>query len=124
MSEPYAPGWQPNPDTGGTRFWDGTAFTGDLLPASHGSVPLSRGIAAVFGLVALGTLVASLFAGRLNDDSVSTLKLFLILFSISLLTFPTSVLFFRRRARWIRWMDNRQAVSRRLAELKIYTAKT
>lgn len=115
-AEPSTPGRYANPSTGGTRFWDGACFTGELLPASEGTPP-SRALALPLGVIGLMALTASPFASQLNDGSVPTVGLFLGFFLTGALTLPLSVALYRGRARWIRSWSNRQASLRRQAEI-------
>lgn len=54
MTTPTAPGWYPDPDTGGTKYWEGSRWTGDVRPrrrtfAAPAREPLWAGIIAMMG---------------------------------------------------------------------------
>ena len=51
---PTAPGWYPDPDTDGTKYWEGSRWTGDVRPprrafAAPGHEPLWAGMIAMMG---------------------------------------------------------------------------
>ena len=54
MHDAIAPGWYPDTATGGTRFWDGSRWTGDVRPprrafAAASAQPLFGGLAIMQG---------------------------------------------------------------------------
>jgi hypothetical protein len=105
-------GWYPDADTGGTRYWDGSRWTGDTRPrrklfaASAGSRRTGLGLLTYGGVF----VVASFFASDLNDGSVSTVGLFFGLFGIGLACAVTAVYLLRGQG------PTTQAIEARLSE--------
>ncbi|WP_339622155.1 SHOCT domain-containing protein [uncultured Salinibacterium sp.] len=48
---PIAPGWYPDPATGGTRYWEGSRWTGDVRPRRKPFAASSKsGVAAIIAI--------------------------------------------------------------------------
>jgi hypothetical protein len=99
MSDPVPTfdGWYPDPETGGTKYWEGSRWTGDKRPPRKEFAAAAgyreQGIAA--GGFGVFFLVMSLFARQLNDGSVSTVGLFFVFFVLGLAGATGGVYLFR-----------------------------
>lgn len=109
---PTLAGWYRDPESGGSRFWDGSRWTGDTRPRRRPFAAAADYRAAGVGIIALigWFLPLSFFAKQLNDGSVSTVGLFLGLFLIGLAGIASGVYLVRGQG------PTTQAVVARLEE--------
>lgn len=119
-TRPTFAGWYPDPDTGGTKYWDGSRWTGDTRPRRRPFAPAAAHRDVGFGLAGLGALfvVMSLFASRLNDGSVSTVGLFLVLFLVGAAAIAAGVYLLRGRGPTTEAVEARLAEAHRVAKKK------
>lgn len=57
-TESVPAGWKPDPETGGTRYWDGRRWTGDSRPARQSFAAQSAHLGWAIALLAVGGLSA------------------------------------------------------------------
>lgn len=96
---PTSVGWYRDPETGGTKFWDGSRWSGDTRPRRRPFAAAAD--QRMLGIRVLGFggwfLPLSFFAGSINDGSLSTFGLFLTLFLIGSFAWAFGVYLLRGR---------------------------
>lgn len=109
---PTFAGWYPDADSGGTRYWDGSRWTGDMRPRRKPFAAAAGYRGGAIGLFIYSGffVVTSLFASELNDGSVSTVGLFFGLFVPGVALAVTGVYLVRGQG------PTTQAIEARLAE--------
>jgi len=116
---PTFAGWYPDPNTGGTRYWDGSRWTGDARPPRKSFAAAANHRDEGRGILGFGAmfLFASLFARQLNDGSVSTFGLFLVFFALGATGIAAGVYMTRGQG------PTTEAIEKRLAD-EVKAAKT
>lgn len=73
---PTFAGWYPDPDTGGTKYWDGSRWTGDTRPRRRPFAPAasSRETGGLVILMGVG-IIGLIFMGVFGDHSIALVGL-------------------------------------------------